>query len=552
MRKFIQSLLQHESYRRALERWAAITAPIRQALAPLVNRWLSLTAPLRTRWAAFRQRNPRSGWVLAWAGTLFKWGFCLLLFLVFGVWIGLFGDLPGREELRNIETANATEVYTADSVLIGKYYIENRTAISLDKISPYVITALLATEDKRFFEHSGIDLQSWFRVGYGLLAGRESLGGGSTLSQQLAKNLYPRKRYYIPGISLIINKIRENFISTRLEGIYNKAELLNLYLNTVPFGGDRFGINVASKHFFNKKSKDLTADQAATLIGMLKASTAFDPVRNPTNAQRRRNVVLQQMVKNSEFSFETKDKDLLQVQEMVKNGRVTQKDYDELSKKPVGAKRYGGDSNNDGSGTYFREYLRTEIMPDILEKFKKDDGASYNLYRDGLKIYTTLNSKMQQYAEEAVQKHMQTLQGQFDKHWKGYKEKPWGDDKWIDQQLRNSERWDACKEAGMSDQQALESFEKPARMTIFSWKNGGSESDTTMSPIDSVRYYFCLLNCGFLAMEHHTGYIRAWVCSPGWSGSGHLQAALPWHGAGLSIAVARSVYTVSAAHLCCG
>jgi penicillin-binding protein 1A len=197
---------------------------------------------------------------------------------------------------------------------------------------------------------------------------------------------------------------------------------------------------------------------------------------------------------------------------MVNNGHLTQAEYDELSKKPVGAKRYNVDSNNEGTGTYFREHLRTDVMPKILKDLKNEDGKPYNLYTDGLKIYTTLNAKMQQYAEESVQKHMQGLQKQFDTHWKNYKlEKAWGDDKWIDKQVENSQRWETLKEAGLSDEDAKKSFEIPTKMTIFSWKNGGSEVDTTMMPIDSVRYYFCMLNCGFMAMDHRNGYVRAWV-----------------------------------------
>ncbi|MCB0573892.1 MAG: transglycosylase domain-containing protein, partial [Saprospiraceae bacterium] len=431
-----------------------------------------------------------AGRVMGWGGRLLKWGLVFILTLIVGVWFGIFGRLPSMEELKNIETANSTEIYTIDSVLIGKFYIENRTAIALENVSPYIINALIATEDKRFLEHSGIDIQSWFRVGYGVLSG-EGLGGGSTLSQQLAKNLYPRKKYKVPLLSLIINKIRENFISVKLEHIYSKQELLNLYLNTVPFGGDVFGINVASRQYFNKKPKDLTVDQAATLVGMLKATTYYNPVRNPKNAQRRRNVVLMQMVNN---------------------GHLTKEEYDKLSQKPVGAKRYNVDSNNDGLGTYFREYLRTSIMPDLLEKYKKDDDSKYNLYTDGLKIYTTLHSKMQQYAEEAVQKQMQDLQSLFDRHWKNYKrDKPWGDDKWIDQQIKQSARWDALINDGMSPEDALRNFEDTVKMTVFSWDKGGTEVDTAMSPIDSVRYYFCLLNCGFMAMDHRNGYIRAWV-----------------------------------------
>jgi penicillin-binding protein 1A len=471
--------------------WANITAPFWQFLRPMTDAWARLTAPLRTRWAAFRATNPKAGFVLGWAGTAARWGFNCLLLLILGVWIGLFGRLPSTTELREIETANSTEIYTADSVLIGKYFIENRTAVSLDNVSPYIINALIATEDKRFLEHSGIDLMSYFRVAYGIATGQRQRGGGSTLSQQLAKNLYPRKNYWVPGIGLVINKIRENFISVKLERIYTKPQLLNLYLNTVPFGGDAFGINVASRQYFGKKPNDLTVDQASTLVGMLKGTTLYNPVRNPENAKKRRNVVMMQMVKD---------------------GHLTQKEYDELSKKPVGAKRYNVDSNNEGTGTYFREYLRTDVMPKLLKNIKNEDGKPFNLYTDGLKIYTSLHSTMQRYAEESVQKQMQGLQKQFDQHWKNYKqEKPWGDDKWIERQVEASQRWEYFKDAGLDDAQARAAFEQPTKMSVFSWKNGGSEVDTTMSPLDSVRYYFCMLNCGFMAMDHRNGYVRAWV-----------------------------------------
>jgi penicillin-binding protein 1A len=490
---FIQNTIRWVSDKTAPIRavWTRVTAPIVDFLAPVTNAWAKLWAPFWARWAQFRQKRPITGGIFAWIGWLFKWGFYTLIFLTLGVWIGLFGRLPSMKELKEVETANSTEIYTVDSVMIGKYFIENRTAISIDNISGYIVKALIATEDRRFLEHSGIDLQSWVRVGFGMLTGKESAGGGSTLSQQLAKNLYPRRKYWIPGISLIINKIRENFISIKLEHVYNKQELLNLYLNTVPFGGDVFGIQVASKQYFNKKPKDLTIDQASMLVGMLKGTTLYNPVRNPENAKKRRNVVLYQMVRN---------------------GDLSEADYKELSKKPVGAKRYSVDSNNDGPGTYFREYLRTEVMPKLLKNYQKEDGTNYNLYTDGLKIYTTLHSKMQQYAEEAVQKHMNDLQKQFNQHWKNYKgEKPWGDDKWIDEQIKRSNRWESLREAGKSPEEALKNFEEPVKMTIFSWKNGGGDVDTTMTPIDSVRYYFCMLNCGFMAMDHRNGFVRAWV-----------------------------------------
>ena len=457
----------------------------------MTHAWAQLTAPVRERWALFQSSYPRLGAGLGWAGRVAYWGFNCLLFLVIGVWIGLFGHLPSSEELKNIETANSTEIYTQDSVLIGKFFIENRTAVSLDNVSPYIVNALIATEDRRFLEHSGIDFMSWLRVVKGFVLRKDNLSGGSTLSQQLAKNLYGRRNYHIPGVSLLINKIRENFISVRLERVYSKPELLNFYLNTVPFGDNAFGINVASRQFFNKKAKDLSVEQAAMLVGMLKGTSIYNPVRRPEKAKERRNVVLRQMVKN---------------------GDLTEKEYQEASNKPVGAKRYNVDNNNDGTGTYFREHLRTDVMPALLETHRREDGSKYNLYTDGLKIYTTLHSKMQQFAEEAVQKHMGELQRQFDQHWKNYKtEKPWGDDKWIDLQVKSSPRWDALKEAGLSDSDARAAFEKPVRMTVFVWKNGGMDADTTMTPLDSVRYYFLMLNCGFMAMDHRNGYIRAWV-----------------------------------------
>jgi len=471
--------------------WAQAIAPLRRALAPVTEAWARQTAPLRARWAGFRERWPRAGFALGWAGTLVRWGFYFLMFLIVGVWVGLFGKLPSSDELRNIETANSTEIYTQDSVLIGKFFIENRTAVSLDNVSPYIINALIATEDRRFLEHSGIDFISWLRVAKTLVSRSENRSGGSTLTQQLAKNLFGRKNYYVPGLSLLINKIRENFIAIRLERVYSKEQLLNFYLNTVPFGENAYGINVASRQFFNKKAKDLSVEQAATLVGMLKGTSIYNPVRRPERSKERRNWVLRQMVKNN---------------------HLTQAEYDELSQKPVGAKLYNVDSNNDGAATYFREHLRTKVMPRLLEKYPKSDGTPYNLYTDGLKIYTTLHSKMQQFAEDAVQKHMQELQRQFDQHWKNYKqEKPWGDDKWIELQVKASPRWDAYKEAGMSEEAARQAFEQPVKMSVFSWKNGGASRDTVLSPLDSVRYYFLMLNCGFMAMDHRNGYVRAWV-----------------------------------------
>ncbi len=500
------------TYVRALKYRIADT--LQPVAAPLISSGRRIAAPIRAAWQQFKVRHYFTARALLGGWMLIRWGIYLLLFLILLVWLGFFGRLPDEAELRSIETANATEIYSEDSVLLGKFYVENRTEISLKDISPYVVTALLATEDRRFFEHSGIDLTSWLRVAYGLIT-KDAKGGGSTLSQQLAKNLYPRKRYGIPGISLLINKIRENFISVRLEHIYTKAELLNLYLNTVPFGGDRYGISVAARHFFNRKAKDLTPDQAATLVGMLKATTYYDPVRNPSNALRRRNVVLQQMVRNSTFNVSVRGNEpgMDQVQRMIERGRISPAEYQALIQKPLGARRYQVDSHIEGPATYFREHLRTEVLPRLLKGRAHEDGTPYNLYTDGLKVYTTIHSRIQRYAEEAVSQHMRQLQDLFDRHWQSYKgsEKPWGDDRWIEEQMRRSDRWLTLRDAGWNEEAIRTHFEAPVRMTVFSWRGANAEIDTVMSPLDSIRYYFCLLNCGFMAMEHNNGYVRAWV-----------------------------------------
>lgn len=487
--------------------------PIRNSLSRVLgsinSKYLALMAPFYQKWAVFVTSYPILAKVIQYAYNGARVLLLALFLLIILTIFGAFGPMPTTEELKNIETANATEIYTMDSVLLGKFYIENRTEISLENISPYVVTALLAVEDKRFFEHSGIDLMSWARAFKGIATNSKGLGGGSTLSQQLAKNLYPRRKYWISGLSIFLNKIRENVVSTKLENIYDKEELLTLYLNTVPFGGDRFGINVASKYFYNKKAKDLLPAESATLIGMLKATTALDPTRNPENSKKRRNLVLTRMLQNNDFEFNSLS--LVTITEKIKLGKLSQEEYDKVIKLPVSAKKYNTDFT-DGSGTYFREYLRTYVMKNILKDLTKEDGTSYNLYRDGLKIYTTLDSKMQEYGEESVAKHMNYLQGQFKKHWKGYpNSKPWGDDKWIDEQKVRSPRYEKLKESEYSDVEIDSIFNSKISMTVFDWKKGGGDIDTTMSPLDSVKHYFLMLNTGFMTMNHKNGYIKAWV-----------------------------------------
>lgn len=490
--------------------WSPISSFLSPVTKPINEKYKTYSQPIRDWHARIKQKSPFMANVVLWSYDIFRTLWIVLFVLIFLALIGVFGHMPDKDELRNIQNSNTTEIYSIDTALIGKFYIENRTEIGLEHISPYVVTALLAVEDKRFFEHSGIDLRSWLRVFKGIATNTSGMGGGSTLSQQLAKNLYPRRNYYVPGISILINKIRENIISIRLEDIYDKEQLLNLYLNTVPFGGDRFGINVASRYFFSKKAKDLNPAEAATLIGMLKATTALDPTRNPNDSKNRRNLVLSQMVKNVGFEFN--DEELKTVSQMVAKGKVTQADYDKIKEKPINAKKNTSDDVNEGKGLYFREYLRTKAMPAILANLTKDDGSKYNLYRDGLKIYTTLDNKLQTYAEIAVQKHMSSLQSKFNKHWKGYKEElPWGDDKWLEEQKVKSDRYLKLKEANVSDVEIENSFNTPVKMTVFSWKNGGGDTDTLMTPMDSIKHYFLMLNTGFMAMDHSNGFVKAWV-----------------------------------------
>jgi penicillin-binding protein 1A len=490
--------------------FSQLTDPVRTWLRPYTAWYENKTEPIRRIWEDYKKRNPKEALILSWTGRIIGYFLAGLLLIIFLTWIGVFGHIPGKSELKNIETANASEVYSSDGILIGKYYTENRTNIELDSISPYLITALLAIEDKRFFEHSGIDLRSWMRVFKGIATQTKSLGGGSTLSQQLVKNLYPRRNYHIPGLSLFINKVRENIISIKLEKIYNKEQLLIMYLNTVPFGGNRFGIQEASRYFYNKKPAELTADQAATLIGMLKATTALDPVRNPENSKKRRNLVLSQMLKNKDFRFESDE--MVTISNMINKGAIDETMYEKLTEAPITAKAHDDIGNNDGLATYFREYLRTKVLPSILRNLTKADGGSYNLYTDGLKIKTTLDSRMQYFAEQAVFKHISYLQKEFVKHWQGYKnEKPWGDDKWIEEQVKKSERYTGLVEQNVPQDSIDKIFNTPASMKIFAWDKTPVEKDTMLTPLDSVRYYFTLLNCGFMAMDFKSGYIKAWV-----------------------------------------
>ncbi len=405
----------------------------------------------------------------------------LSLAIFISIYLGLWGKLPSYTELENIKNAQATEVFSADGVLIGKYYYKfNRTNVNYSDISQHVINALIATEDSRFYEHKGVDKISLMRVFFKtLLLGDRNSGGGSTLSQQLCKNLYPRSN------NIIVSKIKEAITATRLENIYSKKEILALYLNTVPFGDGTYGIESASQRYFNKHAKDLNISESSTLVGILKANTTYNPRLYPDNALKRRNTVINQMVKNESISKDSAKK--------IK-AIPLKIDYRRLD-------------NNSGPATYFRESIRLEII-DFLKKYKKENGKSYNIYKDGLHIHTTINSHLQKYAEEAVYEHMKSIQNSFYKHWG--KTEPWkAKPKALEDAIKRSRRYNTLKSKGISEKQIKQIFQKKVKMEIFSAYSG--EKTVDMSPLDSIKHYLKILHTGFIAADPRTGKVLAWV-----------------------------------------
>jgi penicillin-binding protein 1A len=461
-----------------------------------MNKWQGFKAfaypfvrPIVQRYRKLEERSPRLAKFIFWTGSIFAVGIGSVLLFIFAILIGVFGHVASKSDLRNLNQSVASEVYSADSVLLGKYFIENRLPTSLDSISPHIVEALIATEDARFFEHGGVDLRATFRVLFrSILQGDESSGGGSTISQQLAKNLYPRKR--LGKLTTPVAKFKEMIVARRLEKVYDKNQILALYLNTVPYGENVFGIKIAAERFFSTTPFDIKIEEAATLVGMLKANTAYNPVRNPARAKERRNVVFGQMVKY---------------------GKLEQAAADSLSKLPVVTK-YFIETHNDGKATYFRETLRLQLDEE-LKKYTHPDGRPYNLYTDGLKIYTTLNSKLQDHAEEAVQFQMKDLQKKFIEHFKGYGKDAvtYGSEELLQEQKKLTERYKLLKERGLTEEQIDSNFMTPTKMTVFSWDTETQDQDTLMSPLDSLKYYLSILNTGLLAADPHTGKILAWV-----------------------------------------
>lgn len=407
----------------------------------------------------------------------------LVSLFVGSVYLGFYGPLPSKQELLKIKNSEASEVYSADGVLLGKYYLQDRSAVPHELISKHALDALVATEDARFYEHAGIDYRSLLRVLIRTVILQDrSGGGGSTITQQLAKNVYGRRSHKY--LSTPINKIREIFIAKRLEEVYSKEDVITLYFNTVPFGDNAFGIESTSQRFFNKHAKNLTVPEAATIVGMLKANYSYNPRLFPERSTHRRNVVMGQMNKY---------------------GYLTREDMESYNKTPL-VLNYTPQSRREGIATYFREQVRQKALKWCAAS-AKSGGTPYNLYTDGLKIHTTLDSRMQQYAESALTEQMTALQAVFKRHIS--KKEPWRTNtNIIDRAIRQSERYKQLSVSGMKVSEILKTFDENVPMEIFTWKG---TKQVTMSPKDSIKHYMCFLNAGFMAMDSHTGATKAWV-----------------------------------------
>jgi penicillin-binding protein 1A len=386
------------------------------------------------------------------------------------------------KELREIRHHQASQILSADGEILGTYFFQNRTTIDLEEISPLFIDALLAIEDIRFYDHDGVDRRALARVLIKSILLRQDAGGGSTLTQQLVKNLYPRSGN--GWFHLASHKLSEMIIARKMEKIYHKDEILELYLNTVSFGEETYGIEAASLRFFSKPSYELELHQAATLAGVLKAPSLYNPHRQPDRSLNRRNLVIRQMEKY---------------------GKITPAEAEEYIHKPLET-QYNRITENEGPAPYFREHLRSELQQ-ILRTEPALDGNSYNLYTDGLKIQTTIDSRVQMAAEEAVRNRMKLLQESFDEFTRVNPILE-DNDPLILRAWRSSGHYQELLENGHSDEEIEEIFHTPVPTTIFTWDG---ETERHISPHDSIRHYLTFLNTGFLAMDPETGNILAWV-----------------------------------------
>jgi penicillin-binding protein 1A len=425
--------------------------------------------------------------------SLFVLGIASVIGLFAMISSGKLGYIPTFEELENPKVNLASEIYSSDGIVLGKYYIENRSDVEFCDIDTNLINALIATEDIRFYDHSGIDFKALLRAIKGVVTGQFS-GGASTITQQFAKLLY-HERDKSQKFKTIVQKLNEWVIASKLEKRYSKDEIITMYLNKFDFVNNAVGIKSAAKIYFNTTPDSLNVEESAVLVGMLKNPSLYNPVRRPDTVKFRRNVVMSQMVKY---------------------GYLDKAVYDSLKMLPVDMSKFGRQSHITGHATYFREYLRG-VLKKWCNNHYKPDGSTYNLYEDGLRIYTTINSKMQNYAEEAVREHLsQDLQPKFFHHWKGHKYAPFYFEnnpkqevkKLMSQAMRRSERYRRLKKRDIPKDSIRLIFNTPTHMKVFSWSG---EIDTVMTPMDSIHYYKFYLQAGLMSMEPQTGYVRAYV-----------------------------------------
>ncbi|CAM3355192.1 penicillin-binding protein 1A [Aequorivita lipolytica] len=414
-------------------------------------------------------------------------GFILvvILFFLLASW-GVFGSLPDETSLENPEKNLATEIVSSDGKTIGKFYKENRTPVPFDTLPDHLVNALIATEDVRFYDHSGIDGKGTVRA----IAFLGTRGGASTISQQLAKLFFTDQRA-ANKVERVLQKVKEWIIATRLERRYTKEEIITMYFNEYDFLNQAVGIESAANIYFDKPPSQLTTAEAAMLVGMFKNSSLFNPNRRPEMVRERRNVVLAQMEK---YDY------------------ISEKVMDSLQALPLNLK-FTPQGHDEGSATYFREYAR-QFMEDWIKEHPKPDGSNYNIYQDGLKVFVTIDSKMQEYAEQAVKKHMAQLQVAFDEQNKNNKTAPFRDiteeetEGILNSAMRKSDRWREMKKQGKEEEEIIKSFKKKVPMRVFSWKG---DIDTVMTPLDSIRYHKSFLQAAMMSMTPQTGEVKAWV-----------------------------------------
>lgn len=418
--------------------------------------------------------------------TLFGLGLLVIVFIFLLAGWGAFGKMPSFEELENPETNLATEIFSSDGETLGKYYSENRTPIRYDDLPDHLIDALVATEDERFFKHSGIDAKGTLRaaVYFG------NRGGASTISQQLSKLLFTERASRNP-LARVMQKVKEWIIAIRLERQYTKEEIITMYFNKYDFVYQAVGIRSAAKIYFGKEAKDLKIEESAVLVAMLKNASLYNPVRRPDLVEQRRNQVFKQMQKN---------------------GYLSEREKDSLQQLPL-IIDFSPEGHDEGMATYFRVYLQA-IMKQWIKNNPKPDGTEYNIYRDGLKIYTSIDSKMQKYAEEAVLKHVSHLQKEFDRQNENNETAPFRDieqeevNKIIRSAMKRSDRWELMEAQGKSEEEILASFDEERNMRVFTWDG---IKDTIMTPKDSIFHYKSYLQAGLMSMTPQTGEVRAWV-----------------------------------------